>query len=71
MYRFMRWLPAGLLVTHVATKVLIDAHSISLDVILYNLIWIASIIAITQSPLSNDPIAVAAISLAIDRKSVV
>jgi diguanylate cyclase (GGDEF)-like protein len=65
MYRSVRWLPAGLLAIHLASKSLIDSHSFLLDVALYNAIWITSIIAITQSPLSNDPIAVAAISLAI------
>jgi len=65
MYRSVRWIPAGLLSIHLASKALIDSHSIALDLILYNLIWVASIVAITQSPLSNDPIAVAAISLAI------
>jgi diguanylate cyclase (GGDEF)-like protein len=65
MYRSVRWLPAGLLAIHLASKTLIDSHSFILDVVLYNVIWITSIIAITQSPLSNDPIAVAAISLAI------
>jgi diguanylate cyclase (GGDEF)-like protein len=65
MYRLARWLPAGLLSIHLVSKTLIDSHSIALDLILYNLIWITAILAITQSPLSNDPIAVAAITLAI------
>jgi len=64
MYRTVRWLPAGLLAIHLTAKALVDSHSFLLDVLLYNAIWITSIIAITQSPLSNDPIAVAAISLA-------
>jgi len=46
-------------------KAFFDTRSIALDLILYNLIWLSSILAITQSPLSNDPIAIAAISLGI------
>jgi diguanylate cyclase (GGDEF)-like protein len=65
MYRLVRWFPSGLLLTHLAIKSVVDSHSFLIDVILYNVIWVASIIAITQSPLSNDPIAIAAISLAI------
>ena len=61
----MRWLPAGLLAVHLLSKSLIDSKSLAIDLILYNAIWIFSIIAITQSPLSNDPIAVATISLAV------
>jgi diguanylate cyclase (GGDEF)-like protein len=65
MYKAMRWLPTGLLATHLLSKTLVHSQSLALDLILYNAIWILSIIAITQSPLSNDPIAVAALSLAI------
>lgn len=65
MYYAAKWLPAWFLAVHLAAKTLIHSQSIALDLILYNLIWVTSIIAITQSPLGNDPIAVAAISLAI------
>jgi len=65
MYKVLRWLPVGLLALHLLSKSFIDSKSLALDLILYNAIWIFSIIAITQSPLSNDPIAVATISLAI------
>ncbi len=65
MYKAMRWLPTGLLAIHLISKTLIHSQSLGLDLILYNAIWIFSIIAITQSPLSNDPVAVAALSLAI------
>ena len=61
----MRWLPGGLLTLQLLSKSLIHSKSLAIDLILYNAIWIFSIIAITQSPLSNDPIAVATISLAI------
>ena len=65
MYKLVRWLPTGLLVSHITLKAFFDTRSIALDLILYNLIWLSSILAITQSPLSNDPIAIAAISLGI------
>jgi len=65
MYKLVRWLPTGLLVSHITLKALFDTRSIALDLILYNFIWLSSILAITQSPLSNDPIAIAAISLGI------
>ena len=65
MYKLLRWLPLGFLTIHLASKSLIHSQSFALDLILYNAIWIISIVSITQSPLSNDPIAVAAISLAI------
>ena len=65
MYKLVRWLPAALLAAHITFKTFADSHSLVFDLILYNLIWIICILAITQSPLSNDPIAVAAISLAI------
>lgn len=65
MYRFFRFLPTSLLLIHVAIK-LIDTHqSLLVDLFLYNAIWIAAIIAITQAPLSNDPVAIATASLAI------
>ena len=61
----MRWLPLGFLTLHLLSKSFIHSQSLALDLILYNAIWVASILSITQSPLSNDPIAVATISLAI------
>ena len=61
----MRWLPLALLTLHLLSKSFIHSQSLALDLILYNAIWVASILSITQSPLSNDPIAVATISLAI------
>lgn len=65
MYRIIRWAPHCLLIAHITLKALYPNKSLSLDLILYNAIWILAIVAITQSPLSNDPIALAAASLAI------
>jgi diguanylate cyclase (GGDEF)-like protein len=53
------------LLSHIACKTIFTDRSILLDLFLYNAIWICAIAAITQSPLSNDPIALAAASLAI------
>ena len=65
MYRVLRWLPLWLLLSHIALKALFPDRSILLDLILYNAIWIIAIAAIAQSPLSNDPVALATASLAI------
>ena len=65
MYKLVRWLPLGLLAIHIGAKAIFSGKSLILDVILYNLVWLISLIAITQSPLSNDPIGIATISLAI------
>ena len=65
MYRVLRWAPLWLLLIHIACKSIFADRSILLDLFLYNAIWICAIAAITQSPLSNDPIALAAASLAI------
>jgi len=64
-YRVLRWLPLWLLLSHIALKALFPDRSILLDLILYNAIWIIAIAAIAQSPLSNDPVALATASLAI------
>ena len=50
---------------HFAIKALHPDKSVALDLVLYNSIWILAILAILQSPLTNDPIALAASSLAI------
>mgnify|MGYP003329027376 CR=1 FL=1 len=65
MYKLVKWLPLGLLAIHIGAKTIFSGKSLILDVILYNLVWLISLIAITQSPLSNDPIGIATISLAI------
>ncbi len=65
MYRAIRWLPHGLLASHLFFKLFTQERSVFLDLILYNLVWIVAVIAITQSSLSNDPIAVASASLGI------
>jgi len=65
MYRVLRWLPHALLASHLLFKLITQERSVFLDLILYNVIWIAAVIAIAQSPLSNDPIAVASACLAI------
>ena len=65
MYRFFRFFPLSLLLLHLALKVVSSHDSLLIDLILYNAIWIAAIIAVTQSPLSNDPVAIATASLAI------
>ncbi len=65
MYRILRWAPLWLLISHIALKAVFTDRSVLLDLFLYNAIWICAIAAITQSPLSNDPIALAAASLAI------
>ncbi|CAN2173316.1 GGDEF domain [Candidatus Nanopelagicaceae bacterium] len=65
MYRVLRWAPLWLLTSHIAFKAVFPDRSVLLDLILYNAIWIMAIAAITQSPLTNDPVALAAASLAI------
>ena len=65
MYRTIRLLPAALLLIHLFLKLFIQENSLALDLYLYNAIWVCAIAAITQAPLSNDPVAVATTSLAI------
>lgn len=55
----------ALLLLHLLLKLFIQSNSLALDLIAYNAIWIFAIAAITQAPLSNDPVAVATTSLAI------
>ena len=50
---------------HLSLKLFIQSNSLALDLFLYNAIWLFAIAAITQAPLSNDPVAVATTSLAI------
>lgn len=65
MYRVLRWAPLWLLIFHIALKSIFTERSILFDLILYNAIWICAIAAIAQSPLTNDPVALAASSLAV------
>ena len=65
MYRAIRLLPVALLLLHLFLKLLIQSNSLALDLFLYNAIWLFAIAAITQAPLSNDPVAVATACLAI------
>ena len=65
MYRAIRLLPVALLLLHLFLKLFIHSNSLALDLFLYNAIWVFAIAAITQAPLSNDPVAVATTSLAI------
>ena len=65
MYRGIKWLALAVLTLHILLKLIINQPSRIIDGILYNAIWILAIAAITQSPLSNDPIAVVTASLAI------
>jgi diguanylate cyclase (GGDEF)-like protein len=65
MYRLLRWAPLYLLLSHIALKAIFTDRSILLDLFLYNAIWICAVVAIAQSPLTNDPVALAAASLAI------
>lgn len=65
MYRAIRNLPGALLLIHFCLKIFIPGNPLLLDLVLYNAIWLCAIAAITQSPLSNDPVAVATSSLAI------
>jgi diguanylate cyclase (GGDEF)-like protein len=65
MYRVNRWLPASLLALHILLKLIAQENSIFVDLILYNLIWVAAIASIIQAPLSNDPIAIATGALSI------
>jgi len=55
----------ALLLLHLFLKLFIRSNSLTLDLFLYNAIWVFAIAAITQAPLSNDPVAVATTSLAI------
>jgi diguanylate cyclase (GGDEF)-like protein len=64
-YRAIRLLPVALLLLHLFLKLFIQSNSLTLDLFLYNAIWVFAIAAITQAPLSNDPVAVATTSLAI------
>ena len=65
MYRAIRLLPVALLLLHLFLKLFIQSNSLALDLFLYNAIWLFAIAAITQAPLSNDPVAVATACLAI------
>jgi len=65
MYRVLRWAPLYLLLAHIAIKSIFTERSILLDLFLYNAIWICAVVAIAQSPLTNDPVALATASLAI------
>ena len=65
MYRAIRLLPVALLLLHLFLKLFIQGNSLVIDLFLYNAIWVFAIAAITQAPLSNDPVAVATASLAI------
>ena len=65
MYRLLRWAPLYLLLSHIALKAVLTDRSILLDLFLYNAIWICAVVAIAQSPLTNDPVALATASLAI------
>ena len=65
MYRAIRLLPVVLLLLHLFLKLFIQSNSLALDLFLYNAIWLFAIAAITQAPLSNDPVAVATACLAI------
>ena len=53
------------LVIHIVLKAIFAERSLILDLILYNVIWLCSVLAIAQSPLSNDPVALASTCLAI------
>jgi diguanylate cyclase (GGDEF)-like protein len=64
-YRAIRLLPVALLLLHLFLKLFIQSNSLALDLFLYNAIWVFAIAAITQAPLSNDPVAVATASFAI------
>lgn len=55
----------ALLLLHLFLKLFIQSNSLALDLFLYNAIWLFAIAAITQAPLSNDPVAVATACLAI------
>lgn len=65
MYRIIRWAPLTFLIAHMALKTLFPEKSVLLDLFIYNAIWILAIAAVAQSPLTNDPVALAATSLAI------
>lgn len=65
MYRVIRWAPLCLLIAHFLFKAILPERSFIFDLILYNAIWILAIAAIAQSPLTNDPVALAAASLAV------
>ena len=65
MYLLLKWSAPILLLVHVIAKVSAPTQSLALDLILYNAIWLTAVIAINQSPLLNDPIAIATICLAL------
>jgi hypothetical protein len=55
MHRAVKWLPAALLTFHIAAKIYAPGQSLLIDLLAYNVIWLAAVIAITQAPLMNDP----------------
>ena len=65
MYRIIRLAPLAFLIGHIALKTLFPEKSVLLDLFMYNAIWILAIAAVAQSPLANDPVALAASTLAI------
>lgn len=64
MHRAIRSAPPFLLAAH-AIWSLTSQPSIARDLILYNAIWIVAVIALLSAPLSNDPVALATLALAI------
>lgn len=61
----MRWLALAILALHSGLRVLIDGPNIWLDLVLYNLIALAALIALFLSPSHNDSLAIALLACAI------
>ena len=62
--RIAKWLPGTLLVIHILLRVFISEPTIAKDLIFYNTIVLVIVIGLFQTPLHNDPLAVAFLTLA-------
>jgi diguanylate cyclase (GGDEF)-like protein len=64
-YQAAKWLPVVLLALHAVLKAISSEATISKDLILYNAVVLLVVIGLFQTPLHNDPLAVAFLTLAI------
>jgi diguanylate cyclase (GGDEF)-like protein len=63
-HRIIKWLPASLLVVHILLRIFINEPTIAKDLIFYNAIVLATVLAMLQAPLHNDPLSVAFFTIA-------
>lgn len=64
-YPIAKWSASLLLITHILLRIVAPEPAIAKDLILYNIIVLAAVVGLFKAPLSNDPLAVALLTLAI------